>query len=1142
MANTDPVEWRLLDDDFTTVLGILPSDGGNLYLELNEAGSGEIKIPRDSAIASTVTVGMFAQCLYRGAARGGFLIDNVQVVDANAQEGGGQLISLSGRGPLGILEDAIIWDDGTGASSRTFTGTKASILIDLIDEAIARNAITNVVYDFSETVDSDAVSWDDAESLSLAVGTSLLDLIHQFSESGIDFNMNVETNGDFTLQAFKNGAGSDLSATVYFRVGTNCEEVSETKLGTKIKNVIKLKYRDGFANVTDSTSAIAYRRREAIENIEAAQSVASATTYGSAKLATLKDPKRSLPIRVYDGVTPYAFVSYNVGDYIKIDRFGVEASERIRGMQMSFVESGFASIVITLNDTIVESDIDFGRDLDWLKKQWNTARDAKLMEVRSWINLGLPGDDITTINCFYVDGNSIYVGGRFRKIGGIVASNAAKLDISTGVWSAVATGSAGLFASTATVRAICRIGDTTYMGGGVSDKVWKIQDGGSITAFGTFTVDPLIDVYAMATDGTDLFIGGNFSEINSVSDTEGIAKYVVATDTWEAVGAGINGVVLSLLVDGSSLYAGGNFLDASGVANTLNIAKFASGAWSALGTGRDGYVYALAVQGTDIYAGGAFTGKVAYYNGSAWDLLGGGLNNTVYSLAIYVTDVYAGGDFTDYGSRIARYSGGNWWALEGGLNDTCFAVALYGSSVYAGGEFTLAGTDEPVNKGAVYYTSFDDLIGGIGKKGSGYDLGAGIHNAVATTAMAGDDEVPLWQNATSLLRKITWSNILLSIKTYTDGLYVALTGNQTVAGVKTFSSDPIIPDEAYDATTWNGSLEPPTKNAVRDKIESMGGGGTPGGADTNIQYNNAGAFGGSSDFVRNANGSILIGTPDTAITQDAYSIHQGSDGVSVANFLQTFGTAVASFITFVRGRGTHSSPTAVQADDVIGRIRGRAYDGAGSLGNTSAEMQIAANQTHSSTAHGTRVEFYTTPDSSTTLTKAFTIRADGSVNVETGKQYLVNGAQHTHAGADITSGTVAAARLGSGTADVDRVLHGDNTWDYLKVGTYTPTLYNTTNVAASTSYQANYIRFGNLCMVYGVVDVDPTAAAQTVLGMSIPIASAFTGSEAAGVGYGGPTEPIRVVTDATNDRVSLVWTAVQLVNHTCSYNFLYEIK
>lgn len=46
------------------------------------------------------------------------------------------------------------------------------------------------------------------------------------------------------------------------------------------------------------------------------------------------------------------------------------------------------------------------------------------------------------------------------------------------------------------------------------------------------------------------------------------------------------------------------------------------------------------------------------------------------------------------------------------------------------------------------------------------------------------------------------------------------TGNETIAGVKTFSSDPLIPDEAY-GSGWNGVLEPPTKNAVYDKIENV---------------------------------------------------------------------------------------------------------------------------------------------------------------------------------------------------------------------------------------------------------------------------------------------------------------------------------
>lgn len=37
----------------------------------------------------------------------------------------------------------------------------------------------------------------------------------------------------------------------------------------------------------------------------------------------------------------------------------------------------------------------------------------------------------------------------------------------------------------------------------------------------------------------------------------------------------------------------------------------------------------------------------------------------------------------------------------------------------------------------------------------------------------------------------------------------------------TMTGDLIVPDEAYDATNWNGSFEVPTKNAVRDKIESV---------------------------------------------------------------------------------------------------------------------------------------------------------------------------------------------------------------------------------------------------------------------------------------------------------------------------------
>lgn len=41
-----------------------------------------------------------------------------------------------------------------------------------------------------------------------------------------------------------------------------------------------------------------------------------------------------------------------------------------------------------------------------------------------------------------------------------------------------------------------------------------------------------------------------------------------------------------------------------------------------------------------------------------------------------------------------------------------------------------------------------------------------------------------------------------------------------------FTADQSVPDDAYDATTWNGNMEVPTKNAIRDKIETMAGGAT----------------------------------------------------------------------------------------------------------------------------------------------------------------------------------------------------------------------------------------------------------------------------------------------------------------------------
>lgn len=50
---------------------------------------------------------------------------------------------------------------------------------------------------------------------------------------------------------------------------------------------------------------------------------------------------------------------------------------------------------------------------------------------------------------------------------------------------------------------------------------------------------------------------------------------------------------------------------------------------------------------------------------------------------------------------------------------------------------------------------------------------------------------------------------------------VLVDNEQTISGQKTFSSEVTVPDDPYDATSWNANNEVPTKNAIRDKFESL---------------------------------------------------------------------------------------------------------------------------------------------------------------------------------------------------------------------------------------------------------------------------------------------------------------------------------
>lgn len=990
MADTDGNEWVLLDTDLTARVAILPAAMSHLYFVLNEPGSGELKIPLESNAAALIESGQFAQASYRGGARGGFFVDNIQKMQADASEGGGKLLSISGRGGLALLEDAIVWDDGTTASTREFASmTKADILITLIDEAQARGGLAALTYDFSATDDSDSVAWDDSESYQLSVGTSVLDVLRQFAKTGIDFDI-VYSSGSFVLSAYKNGKGTDKSETIYFRTGVNCEEVKSDERGDAIKNALRVAYKAGNVTITDGTSITNRRRREKLLDARVAQTASSATTYGSAILANSKDPRKGISVKIYDGVGPRVFLDYDLGDYIMLDVEGTETSYRVLGIRLDWDGKDYSNVVVELNTLLYENEIRMAQDIDWLLDQWETARDAGLLEVSYWAAIG---DASTTYNVsdFCIIGDYLYM------ING--STTILKYGLKTGIWYPIVL--------TSLPNCLAAVGTDLYIGGLLQVIKYDTLTDTQTSVIVADTGSPLsANVTAFAVNGTTLYAGGQFTSINGVA-VANIAQLDTLTDTWSAM-ADEASFLVTVPAIMTMLFSNGLLYSSAGT----QVQAWNGTTWSNIGSAFGANVLTFAEYGTDLLAGGQMTNGVYIWDGATWEIFGGGVNAAVRALGVYLTDVYIGGSFTDAGNYVARYSGSSWWQLESGVNALVDAMILIGQDLYVGGDFTEA-SGKPAQGIAAYFNSFESLVDYLENSSSSFNMGAAIH-AAAASAITDTDEVPFWEASVNALRKITWANIKATLKTYFDTLYVALTGAQTIAGIKTFSSDPIIPDEAYDATNWNGSLEPPTKNAVRDKIESMsGGGGTPGGSDTQIQFNDGGAFGGDASLTWDkTNNMIEMGganwytgggsAPDSIhVTKDGGGAFVGMlFGHSYVDGTDGF-TGVPS-MGGDRAGGSRATPTAVLDDMGLSRFIGAGYDGT-AISGTRAQILLRAAGNWSGTSHPTKIELYTTPSGSTTRAVVLTIGSDGNVNIESGKTYNIAGSPHTHAYTELTS-------------------------------------------------------------------------------------------------------------------------------------------
>ena len=150
----------------------------------------------------------------------------------------------------------------------------------------------------------------------------------------------------------------------------------------------------------------------------------------------------------------------------------------------------------------------------------------------------------------------------------------------------------------------------------------------------------------------------------------------------------------------------------------------------------------------------------------------------------------------------------------------------------------------------------------------------------------------------------------------------------------------------------------------------------------------------------------------------------------------------------------------------------------------------------------------------------------------------------TRSGTDLIAG-VASRRLSFQWHRILLKSNGAGQWDLVSYGgggTYTPTLTNVTNLGASTTAECQFLAVDNVCTVGFRFAVDPTAAALTELGISLPVPSNFgVVGDCGGTSSAIITECGLIEADVANNRASLQFTAVSVNNHAIAGSFTYEI-
>jgi hypothetical protein len=307
-----------------------------------------------------------------------------------------------------------------------------------------------------------------------------------------------------------------------------------------------------------------------------------------------------------------------------------------------------------------------------------------------------------------------------------------------------------------------------------------------------------------------------------------------------------------------------------------------------------------------------------------------------------------------------------------------------------------------------------------------------------------------------------------------------------------------------------------SSNAGQVLFNLAGSNGSQVGGDSNLFWDNInkrlGIGVGNPDcpLVINQNATA----PTDTITPPIVPIMRlvGADGQQTALVIDTFGHTPT--VLGRRSEGSNAAKTGVVQGVPLLSLHGRGYDTIEYSG-VQVQYSLRAAEDWSDTARGTYHSWHTTASGGITMTEKLRL-------TDTGQLF----GMVLHNNPNPVTGA---------------------TNQYIASGTYIPTLTNVSQVAASTPYQCQWIRVGNVVTVSGKVDVQCAGVGTSaLLRISLPIPSTISAQEnVAGTDQANANQTVAgaIYGDTTNNAAYILWANItSTVNTGHFFTFTYLIQ